>query len=50
MVTGLSGVAPTGPVPFTPTFKADRPFLFLIRDVKTASVLFVGRMMKPAAE
>jgi RNA polymerase sigma factor (sigma-70 family) len=34
-------------VPFTPTFRADRPFLFLIRDVKTGSVLFLGRMTNP---
>lgn len=34
-------------VPFTPVFKADRPFVFLIRDVKTNSILFVGRMMNP---
>jgi serine protease inhibitor len=33
--------------PFTPEFKADRPFLFLIREKSTGSVLFLGRMMQP---
>jgi serine protease inhibitor len=34
-------------VPFTPTFKADRPFLFLVRDRQSGSVLFLGRMVNP---
>jgi serine protease inhibitor len=34
-------------LPFTPTFKADRPFVFLIRDQKTGSVLFLGRVVNP---
>jgi len=34
-------------VPFTPTFRADRPFIFLIRDVQTGAVLFLGRMTNP---
>jgi serine protease inhibitor len=49
--TAVIMVRPTSAVPqsipFTPTFKADRPFVFLIRDVKTGSVLFLGRMMNP---
>lgn len=30
------------------TMSIDRPFVFLIRDIKTGSVLFVGRVMNPA--
>ena len=33
--------------PPTPVFRADRPFVFLIRDNQTAALLFLGRVMQP---
>lgn len=36
--------------PFVPFFKADRPFLFLIRDRHTSTILFLGRLCKPVVD
>ena len=33
--------------PPIPTFRADRPFLFLIRDSQSDTILFIGRMVNP---
>jgi serpin B len=35
------------PVP-TPVFRADHPFVFMIRENVTGSILFLGRVVNPA--
>ena len=34
--------------PFTPVFRADRPFLYLILDVQSRCILFLGRLSRPS--
>ena len=42
----MKAMAARHPQPI-PVFRADHPFLFLIRDTKTVSILFLGRLTKP---
>ncbi|MGQ0635516.1 MAG: serpin family protein [Planctomycetaceae bacterium] len=46
--TGFGGFG--GPGPSLPEFRANRPFVFLIRDRKTGVILFLGRLVKPGPE
>lgn len=41
---GLGPVDPPGP---PPVFRADHPFLFLIQDSQTDTILFLGRLIDP---
>ena len=45
VVMTRAAIAPESPVP---VFRADHPFLFLIQDKETGTVLFVGRVADPA--
>ncbi|MBM4033177.1 MAG: serpin family protein [Planctomycetes bacterium] len=41
------GMAGTGMPPPIPVFRADHPFLFLIRETATGQILFIGRVAEP---
>jgi len=46
VVAILAGAALVKPKP-VPIFRADHPFMFFIRDVRTNSILFIGRILDP---
>ena len=49
IVMAPTGAAPTKP-PDPKVFRADRPFLFVLRDAKHGLVAFVGRIHDPRAK
>jgi serine protease inhibitor len=38
---------PVTMVPFQPVFRADHPFVYLVRDTRSGAILFVGRVSSP---
>jgi serine protease inhibitor len=46
-VSMLAGAALPTMVDFTPVFRADRPFLFAIREKRSGALLFLGRLVRP---
>lgn len=44
VMTRAMAMSPSEPIP---VFRADHPFLFLIRDMKAGSILFMGRLTNP---
>jgi serine protease inhibitor len=49
MVAATARMSAYDEEPFTPTFRADKPFLFAIREVRTGCILFLGRVVHPNA-
>lgn len=44
VIVGVTSAPSEQPI----AFKADRPFIFLIRDIPTGTILFLGNLMNPA--
>jgi serine protease inhibitor len=48
VIGALAGSVRREPLPPPPVFRADHPFLFMIRDMHTGSLLFIGRVTDPS--
>jgi serpin B len=47
--TGVGGGGGGGSIPGPVEVTIDRPFIFLIRDIQTGTIIFIGRVLNPAA-
>jgi serpin B len=47
--TAPAGGGAGGPIPGPVEVTMDRPFIFLIRDIQTGTIIFIGRVLNPAA-
>lgn len=47
-VIDVLSAVPSDRLPFVPTVRADHPFVFLIRDLASGTILFLGRFTSPA--